>query len=116
MNRLRRRTEWRIDQPDPVEGLGKPVNRGRARDELTIDGAAYPGYAGALDAVSALRDAADAGKSLTLVDGEGTIYGSWMIASIDETQGPEFTPTGIPRRIEFSLTLKADPEDETVSL
>lgn len=116
LGRLRRRTEWRIDRPEPVEGIGKPVNRGRARDEISIDGVSFPGYAGALDAVTKLREAGDAGDSLTLVDGEGTVYGSWMIVSLEETQGPEFTPTGIPRRIDFNLTLTLDPDDETVSL
>lgn len=108
-----RHTTWRLDIPDPMEGLGKPVFRGRGSDEMTIDGVVFPGYSGTLQSVQRLRDAGDAGESMLLVDGEGNLYGNWFIARINERKSP-FLPTGIERRAEWTLTLMADPDDEVL--
>jgi phage protein U len=108
-----RHTTWRLDLPDPMEGLGRPVSRGRGSDEITIDGLVFPGHTGTLASVQRLREAGDAGESMLLVDGEGNLYGNWFIARLNERKGP-FLPTGIERRAEWTLTLNADPDDEAV--
>jgi phage protein U len=107
---IERRTSWRVDVPDPITGLGTPDVRGRASDELRLTGAVFPGISGHLDSVDRLRDAGDAGEPLLLVDGEGTIYGEWVVSSVEESR-QEHLPTGIPRKMSWVLVLVAKPEE-----
>lgn len=112
---LSRNTRWRVDKPEPMQGLGVPTSRGRADDTLTIDGTSYPGYSGNLSTVERLREAGDAGEPLLLVDGEGGIFGYWMVEGVTEKKGP-FMPTGIERRADWSLTLTSVPDELEVSI
>src|SRR5690606_29933789 len=112
---LERVMSWRVDTPEPIEGMGKSVVRGLESDEITLSGLVFPGFTGTLSSVQRLQDAGNAGESLLLVDGEGTLYGRWWIVSVRERKGP-FMPTGVPRRIEWTLTLRADPPDEVLPL
>jgi hypothetical protein len=107
---IERGTSWRVDVPDPIEGLGVPDVRGRESDEITITGIVFPGFTGTLDSVERLRDAGDAGEPLLLVDGEGTIYGSWVVRSLQEMRA-EHLPSGIPRKMNWTLVLVAVPEE-----
>lgn len=115
LDRLERHTRWRIDQPDPVDGMGRPTSRGRGRDEITISGVVFPGLVGRADSVERLRDLGDSGESHTLSDGEGKVYGSWMVVAVRESQ-TAFLPTGPARRRAYDLTLTADPDDGLVPL
>lgn len=108
---IERQTTWRVDVPDPITGLGVPDVRGRERDELRLTGLVFPGITGHLTSVDRLRDAGDAGEPLLLVDGEGTIYGEWVVRSIEESR-QEHLPTGIPRKMAWVLVLVAKPEEE----
>jgi phage protein U len=99
--------------PEPLNGLGIPAVRGRRDDEITFEGVVFPGFTGTLNSVQRLRDAGDAGAPLLLVDGEGIVYGDWVVSRLSERKGP-FTPTGIERRAEWSLTLVAVPETEAL--
>ncbi len=56
----------------------------------------------------------DAGDAYVLVDGAGNVYGAFTIDSLNETQ-TYHTAEGIPRKIEFSLTLKR-VDDEALSM
>lgn len=104
-----RATRWHVDVPEPIGVLGIPVGRGTASDEITLRGVSFPGFSGKRDSVQRLRDLADTGKSYLLVDGEGTLYGFWIISTVNERkQG--FTPTGVERKAEWDLTLIADPD------
>ncbi|PHM40419.1 tail assembly protein [Xenorhabdus szentirmaii] len=48
---------------------------------------------------------ADSGKAWSLIDGSGSIYGMFVIESIDETK-TEFMSGGAARKISFTLTLR----------
>ncbi len=109
---LRRLTRWRIDRPDPIDGLGVPVHRGRVDDAITLSGVVFPGYVGGLSSVERLRELGDTGDPAMLVDGEGTIYGRWLVSALEE-EATHHTPTGKPRRISYQLTLAAVPEQRT---
>jgi phage protein U len=50
------------------------------------------------------------GVALPLIDGNGFIYGRWLIESIQETKSVFFSD-GNPRKIDFSLSLKRYNED-----
>lgn len=60
----------------------------------------------------ALEQMAELGKSWPLIEGSGTIYGMFVIESLSQTK-TEFFESGMPRRIEFTLTLKR--VDESLS-
>jgi phage protein U len=105
---LQRRTSWRIDRPDPIDGMGTPVFRGRMGDSITLSGVVFPGYVGRLNSVERLRQLGDKGEPLMLADGEGAVYGEWLIEYLEE-EATLTTPLGKPRRISYSLTLAALP-------
>lgn len=107
---IERVTSWRVDVPDPLVGLGTPVVRGRESDEITLAGVVFPGIAGKLDSVERLRDAGDAGEPMLLVDGEGTIFGSWVVRSVREMQTAHLE-TGLPRKMEWQMALIAVPAE-----
>lgn len=112
---LSRATRWRVDVPEPMDGLGVPIVRGTESDEITIRGVSFPGYSGNRSSVQRLRDLADTGKSHCLVDGELTVYGFWVIKSVNESK-QEFTPTGVERKVTWDITLIADPEGTLIPL
>jgi len=62
---------------------------------------------------TALDRMGDAGDAYALVDGSGTIYGAYVIESLNET-ATYHTPAGIAKKIEFNLTLKR-VTDETLA-
>jgi hypothetical protein len=84
---------------------------GRNTDEISLDGVIYPGFKGGLEQVEAMRDLADKGKPQPLVDGLGRVWGPWVITDISDTRSV-LTDNGQPRKIDFSLKLKAYGEDE----
>ena len=53
----------------------------------------------------ALEQMAELGKAWPLIEGSGTIYGMYVIEGLNQTKA-EFFRDGMPRRIEFSLSLK----------
>jgi phage protein U len=57
-----------------------------------------------------LAKLADAGDAYVLVDGTGSVYGAYVIESLNET-ATYHTAEGIARKIEFNLTLKRVPDD-----
>lgn len=109
-NNFQRSTAWRIDKPEPMTGLGQPRARGKASDEITLDGVVLPGFTGDQQSVQRFRDAGDAGKAQLLVDGEGNVFGSWFLERLSESRDVH-TTTGIPRKMTWSLTLTAEPEE-----
>ena len=56
---------------------------------------------------------ADAGNAYALVDGAGGVFGAWVIEGVNE-KGSTFIAEGLPRKIEFSLTLQR-VDDERAS-
>ncbi|MGT6381228.1 phage tail protein, partial [Escherichia coli] len=52
------------------------------------------------------------GKAWPLIEGSGTIYGMYVIEGLNQTK-TEFFRDGMPRRIEFTLSLKR--VDESLS-
>jgi phage protein U len=110
-----RATRWRVDVPEPMDGLGVPVVRGKESEELTIRGVSFPGFSGTLSSVKRLWDLADTGKSYSLVDGELNLYGYWVIKAVNETK-TDFAPTGIERKATWDITLVADPDGYLIPL
>jgi uncharacterized protein len=60
---------------------------------------------GSIASINELAAMGDAGDAYVLVDGIGNVYGAFIIDSLNET-ATYHTKEGIPRKIEFNLTLK----------
>jgi phage protein U len=57
-----------------------------------------------------MKDSADRGEPLLLVDGLGQIWGRWVILQIEETR-EVFLKNGVPRKISFRLSISRYGED-----
>jgi len=77
---------------------------GAGEEKITVTGALYPEITGGRVSCSLLRLMAEQGRAWPLLDGNGLIYGMYVIASVNET-GTEFFSDGTPRKIDFTLTL-----------
>ncbi|BCU54063.1 phage tail protein [Enterobacter kobei] len=73
-------------------------------DSVTLQGALYPELTGGVLSLSALRLMAGEGRAWPLLDGQGMIYGMFVIKSVTES-GTSFYPDGSPRKIDFTLKL-----------
>ena len=79
---------------------------GPGKETISIAGKIYPHFRGGLTQIQALRDEADRGEPLTLVDGRGNNLGQWCIKSIQDKE-KDFVREGLPRCIEFSVALES---------
>jgi phage protein U len=77
---------------------------GEGAETISLSGKIYPHFRGGLGQIDEMRAEADKGEALTLVDGQGTNLGQWVIKSISDTQ-KSYTGPGIPRCIDFSVSL-----------
>ena len=75
-----------------------------------MDGVIYPAFKGGLRQVEGMRLVAGLGQPLMLVDGLGWVWDRWAITSVEETK-TAFLADGAPRKIEFSLSLRAYGRD-----
>ena len=81
-------------------------------DQLTLSGVLMPEVTGGRLSLLALELMAEQGKAWPLIEGGGTIYGMYVIESLNQTK-TEFFASGEARKIELSLGLKR--VDESLS-
>ena len=108
-DQLRRRRTWRHPSGDRVGG--RPVGQfaGPGDDTISLAGAVAPGQLGRREALDELAAMADVGAAYPLVDGEGYVYGAFVIEGLDETK-KHFDLTQA-RLIDFSLDLRRMDDD-----
>lgn len=99
-------TNNRVNHRPTTQFLG-PDN-----DQLTLSGVLMPEVTGGRLSLLALELMAEQGKAWLLIEGGGTIYGMYVIESLNQTKS-EFFSSGEARKIEFSLGLKR--VDESLS-
>ncbi|ETS31801.1 phage tail protein [Photorhabdus temperata] len=78
---------------------------GPDNDTMTLSGTLHPEITGGRLSLMVLQVMADSGKAWSFLDGNGTIYGMFVIESIDQTK-TEFMSNGAARKIDFTLTLR----------
>jgi phage protein U len=83
---------------------------GQGSDRIDLDGVIYPHFRGGLGQINAMRDSAQRQEPLMLINGQGNVLGRFVITQIEETQNT-FLADGIPRKIEFRLSLERYGED-----
>ncbi|MGF7443916.1 phage tail protein [Klebsiella michiganensis] len=99
-------TNNRVNHRPTTQFLG-PDN-----DQLTLTGVLMPEVTGGRLSLLALELMAEQGKAWPLIEGGGTIYGMYVIESLNQTKS-EFFSSGEARKIVFSLGLKR--VDESLS-
>lgn len=104
-DKLARSTNWRWAANNRVGRRPAYQHVGPGEDSITLSGALMPELTGGRANLDTLRWMADEGKAWPLIDGEGHIYGLWLIESLSETRSEMFKD-GAARKIEFSLGLK----------
>ncbi|MDD3676028.1 phage tail protein [Thauera propionica] len=87
---------------------------GRDPAEIRLHGVLFPGFDAGLAQVDAMRQLADRGEPMQLVDGLGRVWGSWVIAEVSDTRSV-LMDNGQPRRVGFEVRLKPYGEDDTAT-
>ncbi|ERT11626.1 MULTISPECIES: phage tail protein [Photorhabdus] len=102
---LQHQQSWRYGFNNRVGA--RPVFQfmGPNNDTITLSGALYPEITGGRLSLLALQLMAESGKAWSFLDGSGTIYGMFIIESIDQTKS-EFFTDGTARKIDFTVTLR----------
>ena len=106
-------TQGRLGHPQLKHlGIGGPAHQyiGPGEESISLNGTIYPQYKGGTRQLSLIRLTAGLGIAMPLVDGNGFVYGRWIIENLQETRSVFFAD-GVPRKIEFTLSLKRYNED-----
>lgn len=107
---FRRQTSFRWTEQDRVGRAPALQFLGPGKETLELSGTIYPHYKGGLGQLDAMRAEAGKGEPLILVDGQGRVWGKWVIEEVAETQDA-FLPGGVPRKQTFHLKLGSYGED-----
>lgn len=103
---LQRQRNWKHRTSSRVGARDASQYTGAGDDTITLNGmVAADNGIGSIASLDDLANMGDAGDAYVLVDGAGTVYGAYVIESLNET-ATYHTPEGIARKIEFNLSLK----------
>ncbi len=86
-----------------IDKMPSLQNIGRGVENVDIEGVIYLNI---LNRVNQLKNMKEAEKPHVLVDSLGNILGQFVITRLEEKQ-MYFLPNGLPRKVEFSLSLKS---------
>jgi hypothetical protein len=101
---LQRDVDYRWPVNNRVGLRPLPQFLGVNEEKITLSGVLMPEITGGKLSLLVLNLMADQGMAWPLLDGSGTIYGLFVVNSVSETH-TEFFANGLPRKIEFTLTL-----------
>lgn len=110
-NQLQRKRSWRHPSNDRVGARAASQYAGPGEDTISLGGLHAPGQIGAFDALDALAGMADTGRAFPLLNGEGDVYGAFVITDLDETKR-NFLVEGQPLAVDFTLALKRVDDGE----
>ncbi|WP_292065968.1 phage tail protein [Brevundimonas sp. UBA7664] len=102
---LQRSTAWRHADTSRVGARAANQFLGPGADTITLGGVLVPDVAGDPGSIAELREMGEKGGPWALVDGRGNVMGAWVIESLTEG-GELFFQDGVPRKTDFSLSLK----------
>lgn len=108
---LKRRRSWRHPTSDRVGARPASQFAGEGDDTLAISGALVPGIFGRREALEDLAAMGKQGRSWSVVDGEGYVYGAYVILDLDETKR-NIVDGGQARIIDFTINLLRVDDDE----
>lgn len=113
---LQRRRSWKHRISSRIGARDASQYTGPGDDTITLNGTvAFAESIGSLVSIDQLAKMGDIGDAYVLVDGVGNVYGAYVIDGLDENQRYH-TPEGIPRKIEFTLTLTRVDDDALLAV
>ena len=113
---LRRQRSWKHRTSSRVGARDASQFTGAGDDIVTLNGMVAPDNGiGTKASLDKLATMADQGDAYVLVDGVGNVYGAFIIEGLNET-ATYHTKEGVPRKIEFNLTLKRVDDSALSSL
>lgn len=102
---LNRSTQYQWGEQPVFGGWDNLQFLGPGQDTQTLTGVIFPEYKGGTGQLNDLRDLGSKGQAHLMVSGTGKMLGYWVISQIDEGQ-TKFAALGVPRRQEFTITLR----------
>ena len=102
---LQRQLAWRHTSTARVGARPAHQFIGPDEEQITLNGVLMPGLAGSRLSLELLQAMAATGQAWPLIQGDGLLFGEYLITSI-QTTGTLHFQDGTPRKIEFQLTLK----------
>ena len=102
---LQRQLAWRHASTSRVGARPAHQYFGPDEEKITLSGVLLPEFAGSRLSLELLQAMAETGRAWPLIQGDGLLFGEYLIVSI-QTTGTLHFQDGAPRRIEFQLTLK----------
>ncbi|HHT2220646.1 TPA: phage tail protein [Klebsiella variicola] len=107
---LRHSQEWRHVKNDRVNQSAGWQYIGPGDDTITLDGVLYPEITGGRWSLSALETIGFAGRPWPLIEGDGQIYGMYVMTRLERGK-TEFDRYGNPKKIEFTINFaRADAD------
>jgi len=101
---LQRKTDWRHARSTRVGARDAVQFVGPGDETISLSGSVYAEIADGRVSLDELREMAGAGDALPLVDGSGTVFGTFVIEAIDERHA-YLMNDGRARRIDFGIDL-----------
>ncbi len=101
---LEQRQAWRWGVTERFDARPAAQFLGVGEEDITISGSLYPLIAGDRGSLDTLRSMAGQGQSWPLVDGNGRVFGDFVITALD-ARGSTFMDNGVPRKTDFSIEL-----------
>lgn len=101
---LQRKTDWQHARSQRVGARDATQFLGPGDETVNMSGSVYAEIADGRVSLDDLREMANDGEPLPLVDGAGTVLGNFIITAIDERHA-ELMADGRPRRIDFAIDL-----------
>lgn len=114
---LTRCTEYKWVTQDRFQSEPALQFIGWGGETMSLPGVIYPEYRGGLGQIDAMRALADLADPLLMIDGTGKVIGDWVIERIEEKQ-QTFAAFGVPRKIEFTISLRkfGDIEPDSIDI
>lgn len=114
-DQIRERRTWRHPAGERV-GLAPAYQyAGPGEHTLSLGGLLAPGQIGRRDALDDIVKLAKTGEALPLIDGEGYVYGAFVITSLD-TAKSHFLKFGLALKIDFTIEMvRVDNDEEDAS-
>ena len=101
---LQRQNEWRHPGSERVGARAAHQYLGPGEETIELSGDVAKELTAGEPSLNTLRDLAEDGTPLPLVDGRGYVYGAYVIKNIAETQGLFFRD-GASRKLQFTMSL-----------
>lgn len=101
---LSRRTAWRHATAQRVGARDATQYVGPGEESISFGGTAHADLTDGRAQLDRLREMANTGQAWPLVDGTGTVFGAFIIQTLDEKHKALF-PDGTARAIDFSIEL-----------